>query len=67
MVNENINAYIYRGEGLDEKDKQINGVLNLSYENLPHYLKLCFLYMGIFNEDKSIYVRTYIICGRHKV
>ncbi|KAH6815920.1 hypothetical protein C2S53_005538 [Perilla frutescens var. hirtella] len=56
LVNENINASLFRGEGHDEKDKQIDGVLNLSYEDLPYYLKSCFLYLGTFEEDKSIYV-----------
>ncbi|KAL1555918.1 putative disease resistance protein [Salvia divinorum] len=48
LVNEDIKEVIYRGE------KQIDGVLNLSYESLPYYLKPCFLYMGIFNEDETI-------------
>ncbi|KAL1555908.1 putative disease resistance protein [Salvia divinorum] len=47
-VNEHIKAAIY-GDG-----EQIDGVLNLSYESLPYYLKPCFLYMGIFNEDETI-------------
>ncbi|XP_047949539.1 probable disease resistance protein At1g58602 [Salvia hispanica] len=47
-VNEHIKAAIY---GVEE---QIDGVLNLSYESLPYYLKPCFLYMGIFNEDEII-------------
>ncbi|XP_047949515.1 putative disease resistance protein At1g50180 [Salvia hispanica] len=48
-VNEHIKAAIYGDE------KQIDGVLNLSYESLPYYLKPCFLYMGIFEEDETIY------------
>ncbi|XP_047949545.1 putative disease resistance protein At1g50180 [Salvia hispanica] len=47
-VNEHIKAAIY-GDG-----KQIDDVLNLSYESLPYYLKPCFLYMGIFKEDEII-------------
>ncbi|XP_047949523.1 disease resistance RPP8-like protein 3 [Salvia hispanica] len=47
-VNEHIKAAIY---GVEE---QIDGVLNLSYESLPYYLKPCFLLMGIFNEDETI-------------
>ncbi|XP_042006742.1 putative disease resistance protein At1g50180 isoform X2 [Salvia splendens] len=49
LVNENIKEAIYSDE------KQIDGVLNLSYESLPYYLKPCFLYMGIFNEDQTIH------------
>ncbi|XP_047953822.1 probable disease resistance protein At1g58602 [Salvia hispanica] len=47
-VNEDIKAAIYGDE------KQIDGVLNLSYESLPYYLKPCFLCMGIFVEDEII-------------
>ena len=48
LVNKDIKEAIYGDE------KQIDGVLNLSYESLPYYLKPCFLYMGIFNEDETI-------------
>ncbi|KAG6407226.1 hypothetical protein SASPL_130212 [Salvia splendens] len=49
LVNKDIKEVIYRDE------KQIDGVLNFSYERLPYYLKPCFLYMGIlFNEDETI-------------
>ncbi|KAG6384566.1 hypothetical protein SASPL_155614 [Salvia splendens] len=48
LVNEDIKEVIYRDE------KQIDGVLNLSYESLPYYLKPCFLSMSIFNEDETI-------------
>ncbi|XP_047950122.1 putative disease resistance protein At1g50180 [Salvia hispanica] len=47
-VNEHIKAAIY---GVEE---QIDGVLNLSYESLPYYLKPCFMYMGILHEDENI-------------
>ncbi|KAH6774659.1 hypothetical protein C2S51_013063 [Perilla frutescens var. frutescens] len=56
LVNENISASIYRGEGInDEKENQIDEVLSLSYEELPYYLKRCFLYLGRLREDESIY------------
>ncbi|XP_047947517.1 probable disease resistance protein At1g58602 [Salvia hispanica] len=48
LVKEDIREAIYGDE------KQIDGVLNLNYESLPYYLKPCFLYMGIFNEDETI-------------
>ncbi|KAI3469970.1 hypothetical protein Pfo_026633 [Paulownia fortunei] len=54
FVNENVNAYLYRGEGI-QKENEIHGVLNLSYEDLPYYLKPCFLFMGQFREDQTIY------------
>ncbi|XP_057778246.1 putative disease resistance protein At1g50180 [Salvia miltiorrhiza] len=52
LVNEDIKEAIYRDES------EIDGVLNLSYESLPYYLKPCFLYMGIFEEDKEINVEN---------
>ncbi|XBI22665.1 hypothetical protein VPH35_063657 [Triticum aestivum] len=30
-------------------------ILNLSYKNLSHHLKTCFLYLGMFPEDYTIY------------
>ncbi|KAL6544449.1 hypothetical protein OROMI_023311 [Orobanche minor] len=35
-------------------------VLKLSYNHLPAYLKPCFLYMGVFDEDSEIKVSTII-------
>lgn len=35
-------------------------ILELSYKNLPDYLKACFLYLGAFQEDKEIPVRRLI-------
>uniref|UniRef100_A0A803KWP9 Uncharacterized protein n=1 Tax=Chenopodium quinoa TaxID=63459 RepID=A0A803KWP9_CHEQI len=32
----------------------INDILALSYNELPHYLKPCFLYMGLLAEDSTI-------------
>ncbi|XP_031101087.1 putative late blight resistance protein homolog R1B-14 [Ipomoea triloba] len=29
-------------------------ILSLSYNHLPHHLKACFLYLGVFPEDKEI-------------
>ncbi|KAH6812807.1 hypothetical protein C2S51_021825 [Perilla frutescens var. frutescens] len=50
MVIENVSTYLYRGDG------KIEAVLNLSYEDLPYYLKPCFLYLGILKEDEEIRV-----------
>ncbi|VAH85875.1 unnamed protein product [Triticum turgidum subsp. durum] len=35
-------------------------ILNLSYKNLPHHLKTCFLYLGMFLEDSEIYRRELV-------
>ncbi|XP_057801513.1 putative late blight resistance protein homolog R1C-3 isoform X1 [Salvia miltiorrhiza] len=37
-----------------ENDEYWLRVLKLSYDHLPAYLKPCFLYMGMFGEDKRI-------------
>ena len=55
LVNENINASIYRGVGHGGEENQIDGVLNLSYQDLPYCLKPCFLYLGRLKEDETIY------------
>ncbi|XP_057788954.1 putative late blight resistance protein homolog R1A-10 isoform X2 [Salvia miltiorrhiza] len=35
-------------------------LLSLSYNHLPHHLKMCFLYMGVFREDYQIPVSRLI-------
>ncbi|KAL3819926.1 hypothetical protein ACJIZ3_005831 [Penstemon smallii] len=39
-----------------EKDERCLEILSLSYNYLPHRLKSCFLYMGIFPDDYEISV-----------
>ncbi|XP_057801596.1 putative late blight resistance protein homolog R1B-16 [Salvia miltiorrhiza] len=39
-----------------ENDEYWLRVLKLSYDHLPVYLKPCFLYMGVFEEDEEIRV-----------
>ncbi|XP_059640749.1 disease resistance protein RPM1-like [Cornus florida] len=34
--------------------KGINDVLSLSYNHLPYYLKICFLYLSIFSRNQEI-------------
>ncbi|TVU23563.1 hypothetical protein EJB05_25937, partial [Eragrostis curvula] len=34
---------------------EIKGALYLSYEELPHHLKQCFLYCALYSEDADIY------------
>ena len=39
---------------LDQGPESCTGILALSYNDLPYYLKSCFLYCGIFPEDSEI-------------
>ncbi|KAK4427734.1 putative late blight resistance proteinR1A-10 [Sesamum alatum] len=39
---------------------QFMEILSLSYDSLPHHLKACFLYMGVFLEDYEIFVSQLI-------
>lgn len=49
---------IHRSLGVDlDEDEELNNVKNillLSYNDLPYYLKSCFLYLSIYPEDYSI-------------
>ncbi|KAH6812814.1 hypothetical protein C2S51_021832 [Perilla frutescens var. frutescens] len=53
-VKDNVSASLYRGDGNIEGENEMHTVLNLSYEDLPYYVKPCFLYLGIFKEDENI-------------
>ncbi|BBG97253.1 hypothetical protein Prudu_006312 [Prunus dulcis] len=64
MVHTNVYAYIRKGTDLgpDYKGEGYEGVswlLELSYDDLPYYLKLCFLYLAHFPEDYEIPVSTF--------
>ncbi|KAL3506190.1 hypothetical protein ACH5RR_031572 [Cinchona calisaya] len=52
MVHEHIEAYLHIGEQVGET--AIHHVLDLSYDNLPYFLKPCFLYLGLFPADSDI-------------
>ena len=45
---------------LDQGPESCMGILALSYNDLPYYLKSCFLYCGIFPEDSKIKARKLI-------
>ncbi|PQM42207.1 putative disease resistance protein [Prunus yedoensis var. nudiflora] len=62
-VHKNVYAYIRRGTDLGPNYKGegyegVSWLLELSYDNLPYYLKLCFLYLAHFPEDYEIPVST---------
>ncbi|KAL2515226.1 Disease resistance protein RPP13 [Forsythia ovata] len=53
--------WTYIGENLSSviasnDDNHCSKILSLSYKHLPHHLKGCFLYIGIFPEDDDISV-----------
>ncbi|KAJ4887865.1 Disease resistance protein (NBS class) family [Raphanus sativus] len=60
MIQENIKARIVTGSGSEDRNvnTKVYDVLNLSFEELPAYLKHCFLYLASFPEDYDIDVET---------
>ncbi|KAL3533959.1 hypothetical protein ACH5RR_007480 [Cinchona calisaya] len=53
-VQKNIKAYLGRGNNLIEEQGNVHKILALSYDDLPHKLKPCFLYLCKFDEDSDI-------------
>ncbi|XP_027076592.1 putative late blight resistance protein homolog R1A-3 [Coffea arabica] len=45
---------------IDNPEARCKEVLNLSYKHLPEYLKSCFLYLGVLNEDRDVLVSKLI-------
>ena len=58
-IRENIKAPTVRASGSDDRNfnLKVYGVLNLSFEELPAYLKQCFLYLASFPEDYEIHTK----------
>ncbi|VVA16173.1 PREDICTED: putative disease resistance [Prunus dulcis] len=53
---ENVREYINRGIGHEEEYEGVSQVLALSYDDLPYYLKPCFLYLSHYPEDSDFFV-----------
>lgn len=56
-VKKNVNACLHRAKGIDGEE-EVHEVLRLSYDDLPYYLKPCFLYMGLFLQGEVITVNV---------
>ncbi|KAK4383493.1 putative late blight resistance proteinR1A-10 [Sesamum angolense] len=54
-IAQDVKSAIARNDG-----DQFMEILSLSYYSLPHHLRSCFLYMGVFPEDYEIFVSQLI-------
>ncbi|XWS07707.1 hypothetical protein CRYUN_Cryun41cG0013000 [Craigia yunnanensis] len=54
MVERNIHAHLNEAEQQNQPYGAVNGILVLSYNDLPYNLKPCFLYLGHYPEDWEI-------------
>ncbi|XP_019164493.1 PREDICTED: putative late blight resistance protein homolog R1B-17 isoform X2 [Ipomoea nil] len=54
-VAENVGRYV-----IGDSNDTCSRILYLSYNQLPHHLKACFLYFGVFPEDYEIHVKKLV-------
>ncbi|XWS74918.1 hypothetical protein CRYUN_Cryun01aG0039700 [Craigia yunnanensis] len=54
VVQRNIHAHLNKVQQQDHQYGAVNGVLALSYNDLPYFLKPCFLYLAHYPEDWEI-------------
>ena len=60
-VQRNIKSYLRRGkDNYEQQGSGVSDVLALSYQDLPYYLKSCFLYLANFPEDYEIPTRPLV-------
>ncbi|GAB4858655.1 hypothetical protein Ancab_040373 [Ancistrocladus abbreviatus] len=52
--NKKFTSNLMKAKGSSNYLISINEMLSLSYNDLPYYLKPCFLYLGLFPEDSDI-------------
>ncbi|KAL3533899.1 hypothetical protein ACH5RR_007420 [Cinchona calisaya] len=57
-VHKNVKALFGRGNNLLLEQGNVLKILALSYDDLPHKLKPCFLYLSKFDEDSDIDAET---------
>ncbi|XVF83628.1 hypothetical protein PTKIN_Ptkin16aG0505000 [Pterospermum kingtungense] len=55
MVHRSIRTHLNKPQQRDNQYGGVNGILVLSYNDLPYYLKPCFLYLGHYLEDQEIW------------
>ncbi|EOY19715.1 Uncharacterized protein TCM_045022 [Theobroma cacao] len=67
MVHRNINAHLNKFQQQDHHYGGVNGILALSYNELPFHLKPCFLYLGHYPEDWRSQKRNSFNYGLQKV
>jgi len=53
-VQKNLTSYLMGDMEPGSDNKELFAMLELSYHDLPSYLKPCFLYLGVFPEDRAI-------------
>ena len=54
MVHRNVNAHLNKFQQQDYHYGGVNGILALSYNELPFHIKPCFLYIGHYPKDSEI-------------
>lgn len=55
-VSESVGRYLN-----EDQDEHMENIISLSYNKLPLYLRLCFLYLFMFPENFGIHVQKLIL------